>query len=82
MEGINFPSEKDDWKKIEKNKIIITLNVLYAKKGKIHHGYVLKYNWNREKQVILLMISKGEKLRKAESDGWWYYLEGKNYQHS
>ena len=81
LEGINFPSEKDDWKKFEKNDIIITLNVLYAKKGKICHAYVLKYNWNREKQVILLMISKGEKLCKAESDGWWYYLAGENYQH-
>ena len=31
-EGINFPSEKDDWKKNEKNNRIIDLNVLYAKK--------------------------------------------------
>ena len=30
-----FPSEVDDWKKIEKNKVIIALNVLYAKKEKI-----------------------------------------------
>ena len=33
-EGINFPSEKDDWKKIEKNNVAIALNVLYAKKEK------------------------------------------------
>ena len=33
-EGINFPSEKDDRKKIEKNNVTITLNVLYAKKEK------------------------------------------------
>ena len=33
-EGINFPLEKDDWKKIEKNDLIIALNVLYAKKEK------------------------------------------------
>ena len=33
-EGINFPSEKDDWKKIEKNDVTIALNVLYAKKEK------------------------------------------------
>ena len=32
-EEINFPSEKDDWKKFEKNNITITLNVLYAKKN-------------------------------------------------
>ena len=33
-EGIKFPSEKDDWKKIEKNNVTIVLNVLYAKKEK------------------------------------------------
>ena len=32
QEGINFPSEKDDRKKIEKNNVTIALNVLYAKK--------------------------------------------------
>ena len=30
--GINFPSEKDDWKKFEKNNVTIALNVLYATK--------------------------------------------------
>ena len=29
--GINFPSEKDDWKKVEKNNVTIALNVLHAK---------------------------------------------------
>ena len=32
--GINFPSEKNDWKKFEKNNVTIALNVLYAKKEK------------------------------------------------
>ena len=59
-EEINFPSEKDDWKNIEKNNVTIALNVLYAKKEKICPAYVSKYNSNREKQVILLMISNGE----------------------
>ena len=31
---IDFPSEKDDWKKVEKNNRTIALNVLYAKKEK------------------------------------------------
>ena len=31
-EGINFPSDKDDWKKIEKNNLTIALNLLYVKK--------------------------------------------------
>ena len=29
-EGSNFPSEKDGWKKIEKNKVTIGINSLYA----------------------------------------------------
>ena len=33
-EEINFPSAKDNWKKIEKNNITIALNVLFAKKEK------------------------------------------------
>ena len=39
LEGINFPSEKDVWKKIEKNYVTIALNVLYDKKA-----YVSKHN--------------------------------------
>ena len=34
LEGINSPSEKDDWKRFEKNNVTIALNVLYAKKRK------------------------------------------------
>ena len=51
-EGINFPSEKDDWKKFEKNNLRIALNILYAKKEKIYPAYIS----SREEQVILLMI--------------------------
>ena len=62
---ITFPSEKDDWKKIEKNNVAIALNVFYAKKEKIYPAYVSKHNSNREKQFILLMIPYGVK---------WHYL--------
>ena len=31
-DGINHPSEKDHWKRIEKNNVTIALNVLYPKK--------------------------------------------------
>ena len=58
-------------KKYEKNNIATTLNVFYAKKEKIYPFYVSKHNTNREKQVILLMISNRE---------GWYYL-AVNYQH-
>ena len=50
-------SRKNDWKKFEKNNVRIALNVLYAKKEKTYPAYVSKNNSNREKQVILLMIS-------------------------
>ena len=42
--GIHFPSEKDDWKKIEKNNVTIVLNLFYAKKEKIYPAYVSKHN--------------------------------------
>ena len=41
-EGINFLSEKDDWKKFEKNNMTIVLNVLNEKKEKIYAPYVSK----------------------------------------
>ena len=34
-EGINFPSEKDDWKAFEKNNVTIALNAFHVKKEKI-----------------------------------------------
>ena len=45
MEGINYPSEKDDLKKVEKNNLAIALNVLYAKNEKkkyIYPAYISK----------------------------------------
>ena len=61
-EGINFLSEKYHWKKIEKNNVSITLNVLYAIKEKIYSSYVSKHNSNRKKQVLLLRVPKEKKL--------------------
>ena len=55
-EGIHFPSEQNDWKKIETNNVTVALNVLYAKKDKIYTVYVSKNNSSRKKQVIFLMI--------------------------
>ena len=55
-EGINYPSEKNDWKKFEKNNVTIALNVL------IYPFHVSKHNSNREKSLkIFLMISKEDK---------------------
>ena len=68
-DGKNYPSEKDDWKKFEKNNIAIPLNVLYTKVEKIYPAYVSKDNSNREKQVILLKITNRE--------GWHYLAKNK-----
>ena len=64
-EGVNFPWEKDNWKKFAKNDVAIAINVLYTKKEKTDLDYVSKHNSNCEKQAILLMIPNGEK---------WHYL--------
>ena len=34
-EGINFPSEKDFWKKVEKINVVIVFNVLHTKNKNI-----------------------------------------------
>ena len=46
---MNFPSDKDDWKKFEKNNRTAALNVFYTKKEKIYPSYVSKHNSNRKK---------------------------------
>ena len=60
---INFPSDVGDWKKFELNNRPIALNVLYVPEGEktIRHAYKSTYNVTCENQVILLMISDGEK---------------------
>ena len=72
--GIYFPSESDDWKTSEKNNKTIAVNNLYAETQKIYLDYVSKNNSNREKQVILLMISNRE-ICEAKFEGWqqWVY---------
>ena len=64
---IDFPSNGKDWKKFESNNKSIALNILHVPHNtqKIRHAYKSKYNLTRENQVILLMITDGEK---------WHYL--------
>ena len=60
---IDFPSNGKDWKKFELNNKSIVLNILYVPHNteRIRHAYKSKYNLTRENQVILLMITDGEK---------------------
>ena len=67
---IDFPSTSKDWKKLESNNEI-ALNILYVPHNteKIQVAYKSKNNLTCDKQVILLMITDGEK---------WHYLVVKN----
>ena len=61
--NIDFPSTSKDWKKFELNNESIALNILYVphKTRKICPAYKSKYILTHENQVILLMITDGEK---------------------
>ena len=67
---IDFPAMIKDWKKFELNNEI-ALNILYVPHNtkKINIAYKSKHDLTREKQIILLMITNGEK---------WHYLVVKN----
>ena len=64
--GINYLSKIDDWQTFEKDNSTITLNILYIKEKEICPACISKINSICEKQVVLLMILKGEK------EGWHY----------
>ena len=67
---IDFPPTNKDWKKFELNNEV-ALNILYIPHNtrKIQVAYKSKNNLTCNKQVILLMITNGEK---------WHYLTVKN----
>ena len=67
---IDFPPTNKDWKKFELNNKV-ALNIFYIPHNtkKIQFPYRSKYNLTYDKQIILLMITDGEK---------WHYLVVKN----
>ena len=69
-EDIDFPSTSKDWKKFEYYNDV-ALNILYVPYNtkKINIAYKSKNNLTQERQIILLMISDGQK---------WHYLVVKN----
>ena len=68
---IDFPATSKDWKKFEQNKKTIALNILFVPHNteKIELPYKSKYNLKPKNELILLMITGGEK---------WHYLAVKN----
>ena len=66
-EDIDFPAGIKDWEKFERNNKTIALNILYVPHytKTINLAYKSKYNRKRENQVVLLMITNGEK---------WHYI--------
>ena len=66
-EGIEFPAGIKDWKRFERNNKTIALNILFVPHNEktINLAYKSKYNRKRENQVVLLMITNGEK---------WHYI--------
>ena len=62
-----FLSHQRDWKKFEENNKSISLNILYVSHNtkQIRLAYKSKYNHKCNNQVVLLMITDGEK---------WHYL--------
>ena len=59
--GRNKLSIKNRWlENIEKNNLIIALNILYIKEKETLSGYTSKHISIREKQIILLMIPDEE----------------------
>ena len=62
-EGIEFPTGIKDWKRFERNKETVVVNILQVPHNeiKISHTYKSKYNHARKNQVVFLMISYVEK---------------------
>ena len=69
-EDIDFPSTSKDWEKFECNNEV-ALNILYVTYNtkKTNIAYKSKNTLTQERQIILLMISDGQK---------WHYLVVKN----
>ena len=70
-EGIDFPAGIKDWKRFERINKTTSLNILFVPHNEktINLPHKSKYNRKRKNQVVLLMITNGEK---------WHYIALKN----
>ena len=62
-EGKEFPARIKEWKRFERNDKKIALNILFVPHNKktINLTHKSKYNRKLENQIVLLMITNGEK---------------------
>ena len=60
---IKFPSHSNDWKKFKQNNKTIALNIIFEPYNtkQIRPADISKYNYKRDNQVVLLMITDNEK---------------------
>ena len=67
QKNIDFPAALKDWNKFEQDNKTIALNILFVPYNtkQISRAHISKYNYERDNQVILLMITDGKK---------WHYL--------
>ena len=73
-----FPSGSNEYKKFEQNNRNIALNILPVPPNKEGINIICKsqYNRNREKQVVLLMITNNSQENTPDK---WHYLAVKTY---
>ena len=81
-EGIEFPAGPKDWEKFEQNKKI-ALNIIFVlyNTEKIRVPYKLKYNHKRKNQVILLIITGGNKQHYIVASNLSALLRGESSNH-
>ena len=81
--GIKFPAGPEEWKKFERNKKTIALNILYVKHNTktISVAYRSEYNNKHKKQVILVMITISKKYHYLAVNNLSALLQGKSSNH-
>ena len=67
LKNTDFPATSKDWKKFKQDNNTIALNILFVPYNtkQIRQAYKSDYSYKRYNQIILLMITDGEK---------WHYL--------
>ena len=81
--GIDFPAEPKEWKKFERNNKTIALNILFIPHNTktIRVAYRSEHNNKHKKQVILLMITDGEKSHYLAVTNLSTLLQGNSSNH-